>query len=220
MPDIPSLLGSYIDETYPRLVQVSGSSFADGLGTPILLFSGTSSFATSASYAPDSRPYKVYTALLTQKGGSNPAVVNSGNLVVGATYQIITPSDGDWTNVGAPNNNADTYFVATGTTPNSWGTAGELGYNGGAPEVIVLENTIGNIWYTYNDYGEYSARCNDLFIENKTIATNNALFFSSTNAMTTNYSAPNQIFISTFLMGTGPVDNVLNKTYIEIRVYN
>lgn len=35
MPTIPSLLGSYIDETYPRLVQVSGSSFADGLGNPI-----------------------------------------------------------------------------------------------------------------------------------------------------------------------------------------
>jgi hypothetical protein len=35
MPTIPSLLGSYIDQTYQRLVQVSGSSFADGLGNPI-----------------------------------------------------------------------------------------------------------------------------------------------------------------------------------------
>jgi hypothetical protein len=32
---IPSLLGSYIDQTYPRLVQTSGSKFADGLGNPI-----------------------------------------------------------------------------------------------------------------------------------------------------------------------------------------
>jgi hypothetical protein len=32
---IPSLLGSYIDQTYPRLVQTSGSEFADGLGNPI-----------------------------------------------------------------------------------------------------------------------------------------------------------------------------------------
>lgn len=32
---IPSLLGSYVDETYQRLVQVSGSEFADGLGNPI-----------------------------------------------------------------------------------------------------------------------------------------------------------------------------------------
>lgn len=32
---IPSLFGSYIDQTYPRLVQTSGSEFADGLGNPI-----------------------------------------------------------------------------------------------------------------------------------------------------------------------------------------
>jgi hypothetical protein len=37
---IPSLLGSYIDETYQRLVQVSGSEFADGLGNPIVFPSG------------------------------------------------------------------------------------------------------------------------------------------------------------------------------------
>jgi hypothetical protein len=35
MPDIPSLSGSYIDQTFQRIVQVSGSSFADGLGNPI-----------------------------------------------------------------------------------------------------------------------------------------------------------------------------------------
>jgi len=37
MPTIPSLSGSYIDQTYHRLVQVSGSSFADGDGNPITL---------------------------------------------------------------------------------------------------------------------------------------------------------------------------------------
>ena len=41
MPTIPSLLGSYIDQTYQRLVQVSGSSFADGLGNPITLAPGS-----------------------------------------------------------------------------------------------------------------------------------------------------------------------------------
>ena len=47
---IPSLLGSYIDETYQRLVQVSGSEFADGLGNPITFGTiDTSSFATTGS---------------------------------------------------------------------------------------------------------------------------------------------------------------------------
>ena len=46
---IPTLSGSYIDETYGRLVQVSGSEFADGLGNPISIVVGshTGSFITS-----------------------------------------------------------------------------------------------------------------------------------------------------------------------------
>ena len=47
---IPSLLGSYIDETYQRLVQVSGSEYADGLGNPITFGTiDTGSFATTGS---------------------------------------------------------------------------------------------------------------------------------------------------------------------------
>ena len=47
---IPSLLGSYIDETYQRLVQVSGSEFADGLGNTITFGTiDTGSFATTGS---------------------------------------------------------------------------------------------------------------------------------------------------------------------------
>jgi hypothetical protein len=47
---IPSLLGSYIDETYQRLVQVSGSEFADGLGNSITFGTiNTGSFATTGS---------------------------------------------------------------------------------------------------------------------------------------------------------------------------
>jgi hypothetical protein len=47
---IPSLLGAYIDETYQRLVQVSGSEFADGLGNTITFGTiDTGSFATTGS---------------------------------------------------------------------------------------------------------------------------------------------------------------------------
>lgn len=47
---IPSLLGSYIDETYQRLVQVSGSEYADGLGNTITFGTiDTGSFATTGS---------------------------------------------------------------------------------------------------------------------------------------------------------------------------
>lgn len=50
MPTIPPLTDSYIDETYVRLVQVSGSSFADGLGNEITFGTiDTGSFATTGS---------------------------------------------------------------------------------------------------------------------------------------------------------------------------
>ena len=102
---------------------------------------------------PILRPYKVYTALLTQSGGDNDTGVTGGDLTIGVTYKInVDDIDADFTNVGAPNNNLDTYFVATGTTPNSWGTNGSLRFNTGAPVVTVLENTIGNIMLILMNY--------------------------------------------------------------------
>jgi len=47
---IPSLLGTYIDETYQRLVQTDGTDFADGVGNPITFGTiDTGSFATTGS---------------------------------------------------------------------------------------------------------------------------------------------------------------------------
>ena len=101
------------------------------------------------------RPYQVFTALLTQSGGDNPLGNCSDDphpLIIGVTYTIsVADGTADFTNVGAPNNNLGTSFVATGTIPNSWGTSGDncLDYNTGAPVATVLENTIGNIWFEY-----------------------------------------------------------------------
>lgn len=79
--------------------------------------------------------YKVYTALLTQSGGNNFQSISSGPLTIGVTYQIISQgANDDFTNVGAPNNNLGTYFVATGTTPNVF-DAGELEYKIGRAHV-------------------------------------------------------------------------------------
>ena len=49
-----------------------------------------------------------------------PSDVKDVNLVVGEKYKIRT-AGGNWTNVGADDNNVGTEFVATGTTPTSWG---------------------------------------------------------------------------------------------------
>jgi hypothetical protein len=69
------------------------------------------------------RPYRVFTALLTQNGANDPNLLINNPLTIGVTYEILSTDldTADFTNVGAPNNNVGTKFVATGETPNSWG---------------------------------------------------------------------------------------------------
>jgi len=179
--------------------------------------------------------YKVYTALLTQSGGSFVEGQDSGSLIIGVTYQFTNPSPGiDFSNVGAPNNNLG-YFVATGTTPNSWG-ANEGGgdtivvYNTGAPVVTVLENTIGDIWFQYNSTGNYSIlTTNSLFTANKTYSVlqlwgddgvSPRLGFigrASTNELYLTLTDPNSNPANTLGDNQNPVYFL---TSIEIRVYN
>jgi hypothetical protein len=173
----------------------------------------------------NTRPYKVYTALLTQSGGADVQYIYTGLLTIGVTYLInVNDVGGDFTNVGAPNNNVGTSFVATGTTPNSWGDNlnVELEYNTGAPVVTVLENTIGNIWFTYDVVGGYSIWSDSLFTENKTTFSIILMGDDLGNGyLCKGYTQePNSCGIVTGDISTS-YDNVLNwKTPIEIRVYN
>ena len=170
-----------------------------------------------------STDYKLYTALLTQSGDDNPDSTYSGDLVIGRTYQIFDLGGAagyDFTNVGAPNNNIDTWFVATGTTPNSWGTNVCLNYNSGAPVVTVLENTIGNIWCEYVGAGTYQIKCDNLFTADKTTIAHKSLT-SWANGISSETHDPSIFNILTFKMDDGNAgDGLLNKTPIEIRVYN
>jgi hypothetical protein len=170
--------------------------------------------------------YKVYTALLTQTGPSDPQSIYNVSLTIGVTYFINNnDGSGDFTNVGATTNEQGTYFVATGTTPNNWGTeyAVDLIFNTGAPTAIVLENTIGNIWFTYLTFGEYTVNSNNLFIEDKTAVDIDA--FSYANILSYSFISNETIFpenminINSQLSG-GPIDSILSKNRIEIRVYN
>jgi hypothetical protein len=166
--------------------------------------------------------YKVYTALLTQSGEYNiQFLTGSGSLVIGVTYMI--EDDGgtgwDFTNVGAPNNLLGTYFVATGTTPANWGNSGMLTYNTGAPVVTVLENTIGNVWFAYNDFGSCIIISNDLFTLNKTIGFITFNDCCASGIGDKPFLTINYIYVSSALNGVS-TDNVIQNTSIEIRVYN
>jgi len=175
--------------------------------------------------------YKVYTALLNQNGEDGLVVLYEGELTIGVTYLIADDGASGWdfTNVGAPNNDPGTYFVATGTTPNSWGINTDeftvLSYYEGAPVVTVLENTIGNIWFEYGSVGQYNVKSSGLFINGKTTqmigagaeGVNNGVFCdivpNNTNQMYINSVA----YASSVFAGT---NGQLFNTPIEIRVYN
>lgn len=172
-------------------------------------------------------PYKVYTALLTQSGDSDsPYYLQAGALNIGNTYMIYQESPGmDFTNIGAPNNNLYTYFVATGTTPNSWGlnegSADILYSNNGWPTVNILENTIGTLAFIRQTDGYYSIVSQDyLFTVNKTwynITPGDLIYSNLYQEMV--YGNTTEILMYTSAGGT-LADGVLNNTPIEIRVYN
>lgn len=184
---------------------------------------------TKKTTIEDVKGYKVYTALLTQSGGQNTDALEGGNLTIGVTYKIQGVGGGaDFTNVGAPNNDIDTWFVATGTAPNSWGTGGSLSYDLGAPVVTVLENTIGNIWFTYGGIGDYYINSSSLFVPNKTAILFGGAYYNGIIDTTVGYGQsffnlnyPDSLGIGCIkTQGDERTDDVLFNTTIEIRVYN
>lgn len=159
--------------------------------------------------------YKVYTALVTQNGSDNSLFIGSGDLTIGVTYVIDDNSGGaDFTNVGAPNNEIGTYFVATEITPNSWGTGGLI-YDEGAPVVTVLENTIGNVWFTYYIDGQYFVNSVGLFTVDKTWTNPTANDNRSIQFAMFRIN-DNQCKI----VDASGENNGMANTSIEIRVYN
>jgi len=174
----------------------------------------------------DIRGYKVFTALLTQSGGENIQYYDEGTITIGVTYLITANApgelgEGDFTNVGAPNNLVGTRFMATGTTPNSWGTFSELEYNEGAPIATVLENTIGNIWFGYTDVGYYDILSIDnLFIEDKTFVLFGTYVDPEARIIYASILNNTNIINIGNTSNTGLIDGALLNTPIEIRVYN
>jgi len=119
--------------------------------------------------------------------------------------------------------------VSTGSTSNYKIYTALLTQTGtNAPTAIVLENTLGTTpTFTYYPgsgfdplIGVYSIDASDTFIPNKTTVycanANNGLIL-----LDPNLGAPNNIYIYSYdITGPSLADNILNNTFIEIRVYN
>jgi hypothetical protein len=168
------------------------------------------------------RPYQVFTALLTQSGGSDELFILSGAVTEGVTYLIASgASNSDFSNVGGPViGTNDYYFIATNSDiPNNYGGA-RLYYNTGAPVATVLENTIGNVWFTYDDIGIYLANLTGAFTINKTFVTltlgGGAICILNSQRGTDDYVVINA---NDAAAPNNPID-VGGVMQIEIRVYN
>ena len=203
------------------------STYQNNFKLPLRPIQGTYILATE-DQIPAPRPYKVYTATLTQTGGSSPDiisdVVGSNPIEIGQTYEIIDNGSGaaDFTNIGAPDNNIGTKFVATGITPNDWGTTGELAVNTGAPVPTVLENTIGNIWFEYEigTVGTYGVYSNNLFTNEKRWLTMNGVQIKDDTFVSASFKDEGYIILYTTNKNFIQSNGLMEEACLEIRVYN
>lgn len=86
-----------------------------------------------------------------------------------------------------------------------------------APTAIVLENTIGNIVWSRNTVGVYAGTLVGAFTANKSFCVTNLSDYGIT---VTNFGSEDLLNVETRNLSGGNVDDFLNKTSIEIRVYN
>jgi hypothetical protein len=173
--------------------------------------------------------YKVYTALLTQSGGSNGVNQTSGTFTVGVTYKIDAYNAGDdFSNIGGPaaglQGQWDGFsFVATGTTALVYSNSSSIDHNEGAPVVTVLENTIGNIWFTYQGIGIYNVNSDSMFTENKTyLPLSNidiSLKYNVETFLFSGWISENVLVLNNVEGGLISTDDI-GRGYLEIRVYN
>lgn len=86
-----------------------------------------------------------------------------------------------------------------------------------APTAIVLENTIGDIVWTYNSVGVYFGTLTNAFIEDKTYL---FAYILPTSIIGFQRDDENQVNIGTTTNLGVKTNGLLNSTSIEIRVYN
>jgi hypothetical protein len=183
-------------------------------------------------------PYKVYTALLTQSGGSNISTtgnINGGpnkdvdGFDIGVTYEITAnPNNTNLTKYGATSNSVGTKFVSNysgNLTDDDIDVDVIFSFNTGAPVVTVLENTIGNIWFTYSQIGQYLINFSETFFGEKMYAQGSFYTEDGTGFRVTTIIPPGPTFFNLLITTTYPIseassNDILYNTPIEIRVYN
>lgn len=95
--------------------------------------------------------------------------------------------------------------------------------NTDAPVATVLENTIGNIWFTYDNTGTYTIKSNSLFTTNKTTFFMGIMDINPGQPIVgTDHFANDESTYGISITDTSSAaqNEFLYNTPIEIRVYN
>jgi hypothetical protein len=170
---------------------------------------------------PILRPYKVYTALVTQVG-TYPDVISDTPLVIGSTYVVyyLAPGD-DFSNVGYVATNVA--FVATGTTPTTWTNGSQIAeiISSVFPTFEVVENTLGiTLTSSYINLNSFSLNSDlPVFLQNKTVCSPYGFLDNNDASQSKGISRLND---STIILGQmSPLGSYSDYPYpIEIKVYN
>jgi hypothetical protein len=226
---ISSLLGSYIDQTYPRLVQTSGSEFADGLGNPISIgiSGGTDTYiplwsgsnALTSSFLNQSGSVLKTTSASIDKGLSLDFAnekytlgdYNSTKIVINDTSSSISLSGS--VSITGSFNDGIPKLILTGITD----TVGTLTYN-------TVVNTLGDTFTFTATNGVY-----ELTMDTATPFTSGYTYvmFSTGlpgpgagNVYNTPYEYVSNSIIKFYVKkDDNPYGGVLRQATIEIRVY-
>lgn len=173
----------------------------------------------------------VFKAFLTQSGEYNPNTISNTDLTIGVTYTIRDNNNNnatgfDFTNVGAESNNINTMFIATGTTPNSWGDIGYeciLGFDSATPIAIILEDTILNLSFGYDSIGKYFIRTDYKFTLGRTIPSELLVSYidAEGNKITAQQGSESEIQICTYAADDleTKANDVLNGHIFNIEVF-
>ena len=165
------------------------------------------------------KPYKVYTALLTQNISSQ----TSGYLIIGHVYSIDSVARGDdFSNVGYVE--AGVPFVAIDDTVTTWSNGTSVkDITLSAPIATVLENTLGeSITWIRDSQGQFIGSCISNFNPSKTWVLYKGIESNDggQNILYTYVTVGTQINITTLNNSFVLSDGCLYNFPIEIRVYN
>ena len=139
--------------------------------------------------------------------------INGGSY--NGSFEIASVNSDNFSNLGYVSNG--TVFTATGNIPTTWlnGTI-VIDATESAPIPTIMENTIGDIVWTYVSNGDYTATLSDAFTNNKTL-----LFYEKGEDVNGNTIRFFKISESVYrVLTVSANDNVFDNSSIEIRVYN